>query len=70
MGKVKQLLKDEITERDVKLALRTLRKNMRGKVAAASNAAAMYLLDQKFGKPRQSTEVTFPEGIKIIRDNR
>jgi len=32
--------------------------------------AAKILLEYGFGKPNQATEVTFPEGIKIIRDNR
>lgn len=65
ISKVKQMLKNEITEKDVQLALKTLRNNMKGKLATASNAAAMYLLDQKFGKARQPIANSDDEPFKV-----
>jgi len=61
----KKLLRELITDDHVKTALKCLT----DAVKDGSIDAAKYLLDQKFGKPRQSMEVEIPNGVTIIRDS-
>jgi len=64
-SEAKKALREMITDNDVKLALTCLRSAIRND----NTDAAKYLLDQKFGKPRQSVEVDGGIGVTIIRDS-
>jgi hypothetical protein len=58
----KMVLQHRISDKDVALALSTLRDAMASDNWKARISAAQYLLDQKFGKARQSTEITGKDG--------
>jgi len=67
---IKKSLQQKITDRDVVLALNTLRAAMESDNWRARVGAATYLLDQKFGKARQNVELSNPEGqsFRLIFD--
>lgn len=64
-GKAKKMLRELITDENVKLAIKTLTDAIQN----GNIDAAKYLLDQKFGKPRQSMEMEHTGGVTIIRDS-
>ena len=61
----KMVLQKRITDADVNLALETLRDAMASDNWKAKVSAAQYMLDQRFGKARQSTEITGKDGAPI-----
>ena len=69
---IKKSFQDKITNADVALAMRTLRAAMKSDNWKAKIGAATYLLDQKYGKPRQQIEMSGKDGesFKIVIDGR
>lgn len=61
-NKIKEELGKLITKEDVALAFKVLRKKMNDN----DNYAAMYLLDQKFGKARQKIDANLEGGIMLV----
>lgn len=62
MDSIRKEIVELITEADVNLAFEVLRKKMR----KGDNSAAMYLLDQKYGKARQKIDANLAGGIMLV----
>jgi len=66
VDKKTKLLRGLISDKDVSLALTCLRNAIKDN---KSVDAAKYLIDQRFGKPRQSVDIEGGLGVTIIRDD-
>lgn len=62
MDIIRKEISELITEADVNLAFSVLRKKMQ----KGDNSAAMYLLDQRYGKARQKIDANLAGGIMLV----